>query len=280
VLNLVRNGFTIPLGSANGCQSVKCTAEQKAGVLVTEWTVGSYHSADLSAPYRLQFATVIPDGHPSGLGGQAVSLVAEGVIRPHPPVLPNAGNLNIVGVVGVSIPWTPAVSDPYPGPLFLSCRIVTPPTNGTATIETNCSRGTYQSNPGFVGTDTFTYISNDGASDSAPATVAVAVTDGGVDQVCIQNHPVAQFTQTGKQGTLSISFTGNITSHTDKVVKVCPGTKLKYQTSSTQGPVVCKVRNNTTRDSGLLKINDHIKCTDKPAGKDKVGFKVKSGVNQ
>jgi hypothetical protein len=62
------------------------------------------------------------------------------------------------------------------------------------------------------------------------------------------------------------------------VVKLCPGTTLKYQTSSTQGPVVRKVKNNTTRNSGSLKINDHLKCTDKPAGKDKVGFKVKSGV--
>jgi uncharacterized Zn-binding protein involved in type VI secretion len=77
---------------------------------------------------------------------------------------------------------------------------------------------------------------------------------------------------------LSITFTGNITTHTNKVVKVCPGTTLKYQTSSTKGPVVCQVKNNTTRGSGSLKINDHIKCTDKPAGKDKVHFKVKSGV--
>jgi uncharacterized Zn-binding protein involved in type VI secretion len=79
-------------------------------------------------------------------------------------------------------------------------------------------------------------------------------------------------------GTVTIRFTGNITSHSNKVVKVCPGTKLNYITTSTQGPVVCQVRNNTTRGSGLLKINDHIKCTDRPAGKDKVGFKVKSGV--
>jgi uncharacterized Zn-binding protein involved in type VI secretion len=61
-------------------------------------------------------------------------------------------------------------------------------------------------------------------------------------------------------------------------VKVCPGTTLDYQSTSTQGPVICKIKNSTTRGSGSLKINDHLKCTDKPAGKDKVHFKVKSGV--
>ena len=107
----------------------------------------------------------------------------------------------------------------------------------------------------------------------------MAVTEGQVDTVCVQNNHISHFTQTGKEGSLTISFTGNITSHTNKVVKVCPGTKLTYTTSSTQGPVVCKVKDNTTRGSGILRINDHLKCTDKPAGKDKVGFKVKSGVS-
>ena len=150
---------------------------------------------------------------------------------------------------------------------------------------TNCSSGTYQSFPGFVGTDSFDYAVEACTSPLGPcylasATVTVTVTEGSVDMVCVQNNPVSQFSQTGKEGTITINFTGNITAHTNKAVKVCPGTTLKYQTSSTKGPVVCKVKNNTSSGNGSLRINDHLKCTDKPAGKDKVNFKVKSGVTK
>ena len=94
----------------------------------------------------------------------------------------------------------------------------------------------------------------------------------------MNQYPVSQFSQTGKQGTLSLSFSGNIVSHTNKTVNICPGTALSFQAQSSVGSVVCKIKNNVTTGSGTLKIRDHLKCTDKPAGKDKVGFKVKSGV--
>ena len=195
------------------------------------------------------------------------------VISDNPPV---AANMNLMTLSGVLVNWTPVVVDADGDPV--SCRLGTPPANGTATIASDCSSGTYQSNPGFVGTDSFIYIANDGQFDSNPGTVTVAVTEGTVDQICVKNNPVSIFTQTGKQGTLTITFTGNITSHTNKEVKVCPGTTLSYKTASTKGPVVCRIKNNTAQGSGMLHINDHLKCTDKPAGKDKVWFKVKSGV--
>ena len=88
--------------------------------------------------------------------------------------LPVASDLNTTAVTGASTNWTPIVSDPdgYP----ITCRLGMSPTNGTATIASNCSSGTYQSNPGFIGTDTFTYLANDGQYDSNPGTVTVAVT--------------------------------------------------------------------------------------------------------
>jgi probable HAF family extracellular repeat protein len=192
------------------------------------------------------------------------------------PNIPAAGHVPVKATTATEITWTPSVFDPEDD--VLTCRLEQAPANGVVSLASDCSRGTYQSNPGFIGTDTFTYLANDGVSDSNPGTVTVAVTEGPVDQICVQNNPVTQFSQTGKEGTLTITFTGNITSHTNKVLKVCPGTALSYATTSTQGPVVCQVKNNTTRGSGNLKINDHLKCTDKPAGKDKVHFKVKSGV--
>ncbi len=191
---------------------------------------------------------------------------------------PVASDVAVQGVTASLMNWTPVAVDSDYGPKQLSCRLGTPPTNGTATVVSNCASGTYQSNPGFIGIDSFTYIANDGITDSNPATVTVAVIDEGVFPPCLKQYPVSQFSQTGKQGSLSITFTGNIVSYTNKAVKVCPGTTLKYQTSSTQGPVVCKVKNNTTPGSGSLKINDNLKCTDKPSGKDKIYFKLKSGV--
>jgi hypothetical protein len=191
-----------------------------------------------------------------------------------PPV---ALAVNVATLAGQTVNWVPSVSDKNND--LLTCQLSALPQNGIATIASNCSSGTYQTNVGFIGTDSFTYIANDGLNDSNPGSVTVAVTEPQSDQPCLKQYPVTQFTQTGQDGTLTINFTGNITAHTNKVVKVCPGTPLKYQTSSTKGPVVCKVKNNITRGSGSLKINDHLKCTDKPAGKDKVHFKVKSGVS-
>jgi hypothetical protein len=206
--------------------------------------------------------------------------VATTVPSPTPTPVPplSVGDVSITTLRDTMAFWTPVVIDLTMTPMAPTCRIVNPAANGAATVDEFCRSGTYMPAPGFIGNDTFTYQATKNGFASNMGTVAVAVTEGPVDQICVQNNPVSQFSQTGKQGTLTISFTGNITSHTNKEAKVCPGTTLKYNATSTQGPVVCKVKNNTTRGSGSLKINDHLKCTDKPAGKDKVGFKVKSGV--
>ncbi len=194
------------------------------------------------------------------------------------PPPPYAGDVSISGVSGQVLVWKPDARNIY-ACQPLSCYPSSPPANGIATVAVDCSAGTYQSKPGFIGADSFSYVASNNGFYRSYATVTVAVTEPGSDDACTRQYPISLFSQTGKDGTLTISFTGNITSHANKEVKVCPGTTLKYQASSTKGPVVCKVKNNTTRGSGSLKINDHLKCTDKPAGKDKVGFKVKSGVS-
>ena len=199
-------------------------------------------------------------------------------LEPNKP--PLAQSIAVKTVSGTPLNWQPTVSDPDNGPLSLTCRLASLPPNGTATLKNDCSGGTYQSNPGFVGTDSFTYIANDGQADSNPGTVTVAVTEPPPTDLCRAAHPLTQFSQTGKQGTLTISFTGNIVAYTNKAVKVCPGTTLSYNATSTQDSVKCKVKHNTTSGSGTLRINDEIKCTDKPVGKDKVEFKVKSGVSK
>ena len=151
--------------------------------------------------------------------------------------------------------------------------------NGTAAVALDCITGTYQPNPGFVGSDSFTYKVSNGEVFSNPATVTAVVSEGSADLLCTQNNPVSRYTQSGKQGTLSITLTGNIVSSTNKEIKICPGTTLSYTASSTKDLVKCKVKNSLTSGTGTLRIRDHLKCTDKPAGKDKLQFKVKSGVS-
>ena len=193
-----------------------------------------------------------------------------------PPQVPAAGHVSTEGNTSTLLNWTPRVFDPEDD--ALTCRLLSQPVNGSATITNNCGSGTYKSKNGFVGTDSFTYITNDGHFNSNIATVTVEVNEGDPNLVCVSQYPISQFSQTGKQGTLSISLTGNITSHTNKEVKVCPGTALSFQAQSSAGSVVCKIKNNVSSGSGTLKIRDHLKCTDKPAGKDKLHFKVKSGI--
>jgi hypothetical protein len=64
----------------------------------------------------------------------------------------------------------------------LSVRITDPPDNGTVSNVTTTARSsaavtrlTYTPNPGFVGTDSFAYVANDGAADSAERRVTVTV---------------------------------------------------------------------------------------------------------
>ena len=55
----------------------------------------------------------------------------------------------------------------------LTFRLVTRPTNGT--LAGNAARLVYTPNSDFVGTDSLTFVANDGTVDSAPATIALQV---------------------------------------------------------------------------------------------------------
>jgi hypothetical protein len=66
-----------------------------------------------------------------------------------------------------------AMSEPDGVPVTLTARVIAQPQSGTATIANNTI--SYVGNAGFAqsGTDSFTYVVNDGIMDSAPATVTV-----------------------------------------------------------------------------------------------------------
>jgi hypothetical protein len=83
--------------------------------------------------------------------------------------------------------WGPGVTDPdcvggainnCPLGDTITCSIVDQPTSGTASVQSDCSGGSYSPNAGFLGSDSFTYIANDGTADSAPGTVTATVAVG------------------------------------------------------------------------------------------------------
>jgi hypothetical protein len=90
---------------------------------------------------------------------------------------PSANGVTLSATAGVAATWTPSVSDANGD--TLTCAIVAPPTHGSATVNSDCSSGTYTADAGYSGADSFTYKANDGQADSAPATVSVTVSAGG-----------------------------------------------------------------------------------------------------
>lgn len=87
--NWVWNGFSAPFASANGCLSTNCSADQLAGIFVTEWTTGS----SAGSPYTLKYSTVIPDNDPSGFGGVRYNLILKGSKIPPAPLTPAISGL-------------------------------------------------------------------------------------------------------------------------------------------------------------------------------------------
>ena len=272
------NGIKLPFGSAGGCTQAQCTPEQLAGIFIREWT---YNAQD--STYTLDYSNVVSSGPATFLGLKfRIRLVNN---NNHPPV---AQNLALtVGADSIAV-WQPVVSDPDGD--SLTCRLERLPTHGVVTLALDCSGGTYTPSPGYVGPDSFSYYAKDGIFDSNFANVNVTVYSGPAPsptptptpttRPCEADYPVTRVNSVGKQGTLSVTFTGNIVSLTNKEIKICPDTALSYAAGSTQDVVKCKVKNNLSSGNGMLRIRDHLKCTDKPAGKDKIQFKVKSGITK
>jgi hypothetical protein len=90
----------------------------------------------------------------------------------------------------------------------LTAEKVTDPSNGTLTAFGADGSFTYQPEPGFRGTDSFTYKANDGEDDSNVATVTIRV----------EGPPVANddsYTHLGSDTALSVPASGVLTNDTD-----------------------------------------------------------------
>jgi VCBS repeat-containing protein len=90
-----------------------------------------------------------------------------------PVALNDAGSVAEDGVLTVAAPGVLANDTDAEG-YELSAQLVGQPTRGSVTL--NMDGGyTYTPNANFHGSDNFTYAANDGALDSAPATVTITV---------------------------------------------------------------------------------------------------------
>jgi hypothetical protein len=303
VWNMAWNALTIPVGSAGVCVdpfSPGCgSVDQIAGIFVKSWTIDP--AGTTPRKYELKYDQIVP----SVFQNFPFKLTLRGEVQPpgnqEPVVRVNGlATANLITTFGTPVTFTISVSDPD-GPAAPTCRAeFTGPVNGMVTLN-GCTSGTYTSDTGFVGTNSFNVIANDSQLDSIPANGGVVNVVGDLPPTpsisptptgsptnwpsptpCTDQFPIKQVTLVGQQGHLSVVVTGNITfaNPNGKEIKICPTTTATYEASTnTPGAtVVCKVKSHVSQGKGKVKVNDHVKCSDRPVGNDKVHFKIKKAV--
>ncbi len=143
----------------------------------------------------------------TGDGGQIVTLAIGAVAPPAPPVAADdAYDVEELQVLTIDAPGVLA-NDTGDTGVTLTAVLGTPPAAGVLTLNADGSF-TYDPTEPFNGTDTFTYVANDGTTDSDPATVTLTVNANG--------EPVATddaFVVTG--GSLAAAAPGVLANDTD-----------------------------------------------------------------
>ena len=112
------------------------------------------------------FTYSVNDGTTTSAPG-TVSITVTAATNTPPVADAKSVQTTINTLVAVTLSGSDADADP------LSFVIATPPANGV--LGGTPPNMTYTPNPGFSGTDSFTYRANDGKVDSAPATVTITV---------------------------------------------------------------------------------------------------------
>ncbi len=97
--------------------------------------------------------------------------------------------------------WTPDVSDPDPD--TLTCSIVTQPSDGVATVASDCVSGTYTPDSGYSGPDSFVYQVSDG---SLTDTGSVSVTVNPVNDIPVAD---AQSMSIVRDAATTVTMTGS-----------------------------------------------------------------------
>ena len=206
---------------------------------------------------------------PTDINGDGKAGTVTSAVDTPPPPTPTATTV-------ISSPTPTTVIGPSPSTVFVT-KIPTPTATTTMIVD--------------YPTPTATTVIRSPTLTSEPKTptpttpiVTTPTPTNTPSGACVDQYPSKSVSITGKQGHLTVVVTGNITkvNTNGNEIKICPLTTASYQaTTNTPGAtVVCKVKNNTSKGKGHTKVNDHVKCSDKPVGNDKVHIKIKSGENK
>ena len=267
--NMAWNGTITPLG----------------GGTINDYTITSDGIGN--ATWSLDYSIIVPSG---AFTGVPFRIYLTGNVGPHgDPDPPVVKDISITVESGVVSPWIPDFTESGSGYPH-SCAIATNALNGNATVNADCSSGSYVSGAGYTGLDSFVYVvTDDGAGFQSTGTVTVNVLPP-PDPACINSYPVKQMTTVGGgqspsvNSTVQTTFTGHITTEagltfgSKNAVKVCSGTTVDYETISSVGTALCHINGVAVANTGSMSFGDKLICTNKPDGSDTDRFSVKNGL--
>ena len=108
-------------------------------------------------------------------------------------------------------------NDTDPNGDVLAAQLSAGPSDGQLTLNADGSFR-YEPDPGFSGTDSFTYVANDGAENSNVATVTITVTPTACTGICLSIGDVS--VTEGNQGTVKAMFTVSLSGPSPNRVTV------------------------------------------------------------
>ena len=275
--NVAWNGSVIPMG----------------GGTVNGYTITS--DTDGNVTWSLDYSQIVCCGNFTGV---PFRMFLNGAVTPpsDPNHAPVVGDIAITGDSATVINWTPSFTDVDLPNDSHTCTIESNAANGSATVNADCSAATYTSGDGFEGQDSFTYKVTDAAGASDTGTVIVELilcAPGGAiactQFVCADLIPLSQVTTPGGgqsptvNATLQTTLTGHLTTTTGltsggkNAVKICGGTTVDFETTSSTGAEHCTINGVAVATAGTLAIGDKLICTNKPDGSDTDRFSIKIG---
>jgi len=184
--------------------------------------------------FILDYSARVPAGDLSGFGNVAYNLHIEGTISV-PNTAPVANPVSISSAAQASHTWTPSVSDVDVPAQTLTCEMVTQPTaDGAATVQSDCSSGTFTptAGAGFTGTGSFTYRAFDTRDYSSAATVSYNIS---ADPVPVCSNITAPDSNSGEVSTVALNI--GINCSDSGGTGVVPGSVAVSATSANGGSV-------------------------------------------
>src|SRR6266702_4420844 len=171
--NLRVNNFVIS-ASSDGTSFTNVFTGKSSG------TTLSAETYSLPTTVTARFVRVTVNGNTENNWASITELSVDGFSNNNPPT---AENKSINTTAGTPVTITLTGTSPIPNDVNLKFSVLSMPQNGKLATGTTSNTVTYTPNPGFSGTDTFTYKATDGQGVSSNiATVTITVS-------AVQNNP-------------------------------------------------------------------------------------------